>query len=439
MKSTLAFKRLLTCLLIATFSGLIVVFMCGCYWIFNPLDQQAWRVRLHLPILGDLHVRAYPLLQLATSAPGKRLLNGTRWQSTHGMLVFHNDDGLVRVICEQCSMRIAELSPQPLQFDSVMLTLRGSNQELSGLVDLQNADNHLRLFYVAHIDMQGVNLGWSLPNTALTSLLMPLKTHSVVLQKAQVSGSLAATGTLQWPSRKWSAKPSLSGFEVAGLGTEKLRYGVLKYRCHGSKQTRPQSYTWVSEKNMGRWLPKAVLIAEDIHFTVHPGYDMDKLSYLLSAEHHGTQFGGSTITQQLAKNFFTGGERNWVRKLEELLYAVEMERTLGKRRIFDLYLNTVDWGPGICGAEQAARIYFARSPGQLSAVQAAWLAGAIRNPHLAWQHEYQSQQPDMKRLEWVLGYMPRKARNQPRVLQFTMCKKESQTVLQYPSVGDAAL
>ena len=84
------------------------------------------------------------------------------------------------------------------------------------------------------------------------------------------------------------------------------------------------------------------------------------------------------MTQQLARTLFTGGEKTAARKLRELLYAIEMERTLGKPRILELYLNTVDWGPGLCGARAAARTYFRKRPEQLTPLEAAWLAGILR-------------------------------------------------------------
>ena len=115
--------------------------------------------------------------------------------------------------------------------------------------------------------------------------------------------------------------------------------------------------------------------------------------------------GGSTITQQLARTLFTGGERTAVRKLRELLYAIEMERTLGKARILELYLNTVDWGPGLCGARSAARAYFGKSPARLTALEAAWLAGVLRNPHDAWDQQFAARQPDRARATQVLMQM----------------------------------
>lgn len=90
-----------------------------------------------------------------------------------------------------------------------------------------------------------------------------------------------------------------------------------------------------------------------------------------------------------------------------LLFAgallVEMERTLGKQRILALYLNTVDWGPGICGAVDAARVYFAATSKRLNPVQAAWLGGILRNPHRAYRQEFLTRTPEARRLNWVLA------------------------------------
>jgi len=90
--------------------------------------------------------------------------------------------------------------------------------------------------------------------------------------------------------------------------------------------------------------------------------------------------GGSTITQQLAKNLFLSGERNFVRKGQELVLAYELEAMLGKRRILELYLNSVEWGEGVFGAEAAARRYFGISASELGAQQAGQLAVMLPAP-----------------------------------------------------------
>src|SRR5262249_54768926 len=115
--------------------------------------------------------------------------------------------------------------------------------------------------------------------------------------------------------------------------------------------------------------------------------------------------GASTLTQQLARMLYTGGERTAIRKLRELLYAVEMERTLGKQRILELYLNSVDWGPGLCGARLAAHTYFGKAPSKLSALEAAWLAASLHQPQRAYEREFLTGHPDLVRAHGVLAQM----------------------------------
>ena len=125
-----------------------------------------------------------------------------------------------------------------------------------------------------------------------------------------------------------------------------------------------------------------MLAAEDAAFFDHDGVDLEQVK--TSIEEHVEQGkalrGGSTITQQLAKNLYLSPSRNPVRKLRELLITRKLEAALTKRRILELYLNVIEWGDGIYGAEAAARAYFGTSAAALSAEQAALLAGAISNP-----------------------------------------------------------
>jgi hypothetical protein len=284
----------------------------------------------------------------------------------------------------------------------------------------------IQVYYTANASMNSIDLNWSLPTTAIAHLLTPLKTHSATIQTARVTGTLTASGTLHWPSRRWSAKPFVQSFDVTGLGTEKMRTSNIQFTCPQPNQTTAQSteqpHKWLTKKRMGRWLPMAVIIAEDARYHHHQGYDLETLNYLLAQENRSKQLGGSTISQQLAKYMFTGGERQWKRKIEELLYAVEMESTLGKQRILNIYLNTVDWGPGICGAAAASDYYFGLSPQKLSPTQAAWLAGIIRNPHRAWQEQYLENKPDTDRIAAITRFLPPKTKSAPTELGFQYAK-----------------
>jgi monofunctional biosynthetic peptidoglycan transglycosylase len=128
-------------------------------------------------------------------------------------------------------------------------------------------------------------------------------------------------------------------------------------------------------------LPLAVLVGEDIDFFGHGPLDVDAILEALERRKPGRRLrGASTITQQLAKNLFLSGERTLWRKLKEARLAWWMERRLGKRRILELYLNVVEFGPGLFGAEAASQHYFGISAASLTREQAASLAGAIPAP-----------------------------------------------------------
>jgi monofunctional biosynthetic peptidoglycan transglycosylase len=131
-------------------------------------------------------------------------------------------------------------------------------------------------------------------------------------------------------------------------------------------------------------LVRAVIVTEDAAFFGHGGVDVDELraSIETSLSQWRPPRGASTITQQLAKNLYLSPSRDPVRKIRELMMARRLEAELSKTRILEIYLNVVEWGDGIWGIEAAARRYFDVSAGDLSAEQAALLAGALINPRL---------------------------------------------------------
>ena len=129
-------------------------------------------------------------------------------------------------------------------------------------------------------------------------------------------------------------------------------------------------------------LQKAVIAGEDPAFYVHPGFDARSIAVAVNENVSTGKLirGGSTITQQLAKNFFLTGERTWERKAKELGYALLMEHELGKDRILELYLNFAQWGKNIFGCEAASRAYFNTSCSQLDMQQATDLAAMLPSP-----------------------------------------------------------
>jgi monofunctional biosynthetic peptidoglycan transglycosylase len=141
-------------------------------------------------------------------------------------------------------------------------------------------------------------------------------------------------------------------------------------------------HRWVPYNQISNNLRRAVLVAEDAAFFDHEGIDLKELRASLEHNWEEGRFerGASTITQQLAKNLYLSPSRNPVRKLKELLITRRLEAALTKRRILEIYLNVIEWGDGIFGAEAAARAYFGKPASSLAPDEAALLAGAIINP-----------------------------------------------------------
>ncbi len=144
----------------------------------------------------------------------------------------------------------------------------------------------------------------------------------------------------------------------------------------------PLKHTWVKYENISSNIKKAVIASEDSNFTVHDGIEVDNLLQAWEKNNKKGKItsGGSTITQQLAKNLFLSAEKNYIRKFQEVLITFYMEFFLDKKRIFEIYLNVVEWGEGVFGIQQASRYYFAKNADQLSSYQAAKLAAALPAP-----------------------------------------------------------
>jgi monofunctional glycosyltransferase len=141
-------------------------------------------------------------------------------------------------------------------------------------------------------------------------------------------------------------------------------------------------HQWVGYDRIAAHLKRAVVVAEDAKFIDHEGFDWEGIQRAMERNQRRGKVvaGGSTISQQLAKNLFLSGERSVVRKGQEAIITVMLETVLGKRRILELYLNVAEWGEGVFGAEAAARHYFGASAASLTPAQAARLAAMLPRP-----------------------------------------------------------
>jgi monofunctional biosynthetic peptidoglycan transglycosylase len=179
----------------------------------------------------------------------------------------------------------------------------------------------------------------------------------------------------------WLALPDVRDLRRTNPTTTAfMRLRAREAASSGSSQR--QVHQWVSYNRISPALAKAVRVAEDAAFWDHDGIDLGEIR--ASIEDNLTKGkplrGASTITQQLAKNLYLSPERNPYRKVTELLITRRLEAELSKTRIMELYLNLIEWGDGIWGAEAAAQTYFGVHASELSNEQAALLAAAIASP-----------------------------------------------------------
>jgi len=185
---------------------------------------------------------------------------------------------------------------------------------------------------------------------------------------------------LSYLARVWWMKdhnPEMTSFMATRLDT--LRDG---------KPGAELRHTWVAYERISVHLKRAVVAAEDARFMDHEGFDWDAIEKAVERNRRKGHvvLGASTISQQLAKNLFLSAERTPWRKGQEAIITVMIEHVMDKRRILEIYLNVIEWGDGVFGAEAASRHYFAASASSLGPSQAARLAAMVPNPRYYDRH-----------------------------------------------------
>lgn len=180
------------------------------------------------------------------------------------------------------------------------------------------------------------------------------------------------------------------------------RLGVIR----ATKPAAILKQVWVPYEKISTQLKRAILVAEDDKFTDHDGFDWQGIQKAMEKnERRGKVVaGGSTISQQLAKNLFLSGERSFLRKGQEAIITIMMESVLDKERILEIYLNVIEWGEGVYGVEAAAKHYFGITAAQLSETQAAKLAAMVPRPRF---YDRNRNSPYLqKRTDSILERMP---------------------------------
>jgi monofunctional biosynthetic peptidoglycan transglycosylase len=183
-----------------------------------------------------------------------------------------------------------------------------------------------------------------------------------------------------------------------------MTYRLAELRSHNPRAEL--RYRFVPYARISVSLKRAMIAAEDSHFVEHEGFDWDGIQTALEKNQRKGRIvaGGSTITQQLAKNLFLSPARSYWRKAEEAVITVMLETMLDKEQIFELYLNVIEWGNGVFGAEAAAQRYFGTTAARVSAEQAARLAAMAPNPRF---YERNPDAPGLRRkIGIILARMP---------------------------------
>src|SRR5829696_1904382 len=206
---------------------------------------------------------------------------------------------------------------------------------------------------------------------------------------------------LVWLAYEFFTFPNISKLRNENPATTSMiEYRISEAKANGAE---PRKYMiWMPIAQISPNLQKAVLAGEDTHFFEHKGFDWDAIQKAWEeaqkeaekeAKEEGDydpdawippmpsfKRGASTITQQLAKNLFLSEDRNFLRKGREAVYTYFLERNLNKKRILELYLNVIEWGDGVYGAEAASRTYFNKSASNLTREEAAFLSAMIPSP-----------------------------------------------------------
>jgi monofunctional biosynthetic peptidoglycan transglycosylase len=184
----------------------------------------------------------------------------------------------------------------------------------------------------------------------------------------------------------WAAWEAVTWPDVARLarGEPKTTAFIDEYRARQRILGKPArvAWTWTPYAAISPDIKRAVLVAEDINFFSHRGFELAELQNALEEALRDRELprGASTISQQLAKNLWLSPSRNPWRKAKEAILTWQMERALSKRRILELYLNVVELGPGLYGVGAASQRYFGKAASELGPAEAAQLAAALPNP-----------------------------------------------------------
>ena len=359
----------------------------------QPVTVQVQNLSLYYPAMNisaeNLSGMIYPTIELSsatlsiTRTNGKTDISGTFPHPLQGddvtlTIARKGNDTTFSASIPSFSYKHPLLSQNAVKFPKSEISGRINGSKLTGTV--QNLDSIISIYgtvdlftKVAQLEYEG-----SIPLNTLHNLF-PL------LKELSLSGEFRVAGTFHWPKKDWSLFIDSNELAVNGKLFDPLPYKHGPFQ-HSSPSTGttyisgPQTSSWTNFDDLG-WLAKTAVAAEDSAFWSHNGYSTKSMEEAIQDfQKKDILRGGSTITQQLAKNLFLSSEKTMERKVHELLYAISLETFLNKKEILTLYLNIVEFGPNIHGIHKASQAYFLKKPSSLSIVEAAYLASVLPAP-----------------------------------------------------------
>jgi Transglycosylase len=393
-----------TAVLLAVLAS-IAAALAAVAWNSLAAREAAWSHPVRFTIAGhpfEQDVSMAVLLRAATHPLAARLIDGRSVSTAQGRWhLSARSDGSVAARCEPCRFSLPALGPQPLAVERAELVLHNDGADrYRGTLQL-GKQRTITLAGRGEFNRAGeLRIDARLAPTPMADAVQVLGSDLPERDTVQIRGTLALALSAKTQRGPWRIEPAIDGFEVSGLGTERLADMQRPAACRVDAQR--------SVPTVSGWLPRAVIAAEDARFFEHPGYDLQALTDALqhNQKSGAAIAGASTLTQQLAKMVVAGDERSASRKLRELLYAVEMERTLGKARILQLYLALAPWGDGVCGAERAVRVHLGqRDASAVGPVAAAWLASLLPAPDAYLKSELAAVEVDQARVARVIDAM----------------------------------
>ena len=417
--SRLQFRPCIGCtLLTAALAAILAIAACTLVLAANgalATRPGAWAATMEIAPHVSMRVNVAGMLRLATSDLGLALLDGREFTAGPGVLRLRRAGSVLVVDCEPCRVHQPWFAVSPVTLDGVRLQLARAPARNGGAAGKAASDRiegraqmgALAVPFSVSLKHDGVDIDWSIDDSAADALFAAFGAELAEMKFARVSGRVAARGHIALPSARATAHVEFRDLEVAGLGGEQLRSEDLNASC-GANRIEPAAS---ARPAFGPRLPAAVRTVVGAIDDGHATVPIDLPSSFDHAARTSASASSSASVASVAWPYLlaqallanqSADQQTLLDLLRVRLYAANFSRTVAPERGLDLVLASARWGAHVCGARDAARLYFGKAPAQLSALEAAWLASALAAPRSAFEQQFLRRAPDVDAARRVL-------------------------------------